>query len=89
MDFKSLASAYSATPASATTSPAALERETGFEPATPALARRCSSTELFPHEAGSLYMRCFQPSTEEQRHLLQSLTAKGGTRTRTPEGTSS
>ena len=31
-----------------------LERETGFEPATLALARRCSTTELFPH-----------PSTEE------------------------
>ena len=26
-----------------------LERETGFEPATLALARRCSTTELFPH----------------------------------------
>src|SRR2546428_3911740 len=25
-----------------------LERETGFEPATLALARRCSTTELFP-----------------------------------------
>ena len=32
-----------------------LERETGFEPATLALARRCSTTELFPRpseEAG-------------------------------------
>ena len=26
-----------------------LERETGFEPATPALARQCSTTELLPH----------------------------------------
>jgi hypothetical protein len=26
-----------------------MERETGFEPATPALARQCSTTELFPH----------------------------------------
>ena len=26
----------------------ALERETGFEPATPTLARLCSTTELFP-----------------------------------------
>ena len=25
-----------------------LERETGFEPATPTLARLCSTTELFP-----------------------------------------
>lgn len=25
-----------------------LERETGFEPATPAMARQCSTTELFP-----------------------------------------
>ena len=25
-----------------------MERETGFEPATPALARQCSTTELFP-----------------------------------------
>lgn len=28
---------------------ARVERETGFEPATLALARRCSTTELFPH----------------------------------------
>jgi hypothetical protein len=27
-----------------------MERKTGFEPATLALARRCSTTELFPHE---------------------------------------
>ena len=26
-----------------------MERETGFEPATLALARQCSTTELFPH----------------------------------------
>src|SRR5262245_7292271 len=26
-----------------------MERETGFEPATPTLARLCSTTELFPH----------------------------------------
>ncbi len=31
-----------------------LERETGFEPATLALARRCSTTELFPLEQQSL-----------------------------------
>ena len=28
-----------------------LERETGFEPATPTLARLCSTTELFPQAA--------------------------------------
>jgi hypothetical protein len=27
---------------------AKMERETGFEPATPTLARLCSTTELFP-----------------------------------------
>ena len=27
-----------------------MERETGFEPATLALARRCSTAELFPQE---------------------------------------
>ena len=27
-----------------------MERETGFEPATLALARQCSTTELFPHK---------------------------------------
>lgn len=26
-----------------------MERETGIEPATPTLARSCSTTELFPH----------------------------------------
>jgi hypothetical protein len=29
-----------------------LERETGFEPATPTLARLCSTTELFPRRSG-------------------------------------
>src|ERR1041385_3931013 len=28
-----------------------MERETGFEPATPTLARLCSTTELFPQTA--------------------------------------
>ena len=27
-----------------------MERKTGFEPATPTLARWCSTTELLPHE---------------------------------------
>ena len=44
-DFKSCASANSATPAYNL----ALERKTGFEPATPTLARWCSTTELLPH----------------------------------------
>ena len=30
-----------------------VERETGFEPATPTLARLCSTTELFPHTSAS------------------------------------
>ena len=29
------------------------ERETGFEPATPTLARSCSTTELFPRKGVS------------------------------------
>jgi hypothetical protein len=29
--------------------PGVMEREKGFEPSTPALARRCSTAELFPH----------------------------------------
>jgi hypothetical protein len=32
-----------------------LERETGFEPATPTLARSCSTTELFPQASAELY----------------------------------
>jgi hypothetical protein len=32
-----------------------MERETGFEPATLALARQCSTAELFPLMLGSLY----------------------------------
>jgi hypothetical protein len=31
-----------------------LERETGLEPATPTLARWCSTTELFPHKRSLL-----------------------------------
>ena len=33
--------------------PTILERETRFELATPALARRCSTAELFPHVHGA------------------------------------
>src|SRR3989338_8254958 len=36
-----------------------MERETGFEPATPTLARLCSTTELFPRE-----IACFTRLTE-------------------------
>ncbi len=35
--------------ATGNTSGLGMERETGFEPATPTLARLCSTTELFPH----------------------------------------
>src|SRR5699024_1064602 len=45
-DFKSCASAISATPAAPNYF---MERKTGFEPATPTLARWCSTTELLPH----------------------------------------
>jgi hypothetical protein len=31
-----------------------MERETGFEPATPTLARSCSTTELFPRPPARL-----------------------------------
>src|SRR5262249_4892065 len=34
-----------------------MERETGFEPATPTLARLCSTTELFPQPAAGLQSR--------------------------------
>ncbi len=71
-DFKSVASACSATPANVEAAPrielgikvlqtsalplgyaATMERETRFELATLALARRCSTTELFPHDGAS------------------------------------
>src|SRR5436190_5338010 len=32
-----------------------MERETGFEPATPTLARSCSTTELFPRHSATWY----------------------------------
>lgn len=43
-----------------------MERETGFEPATLALARRCSTTELFPlewnrEEGGGILLRRREP----------------------------
>jgi hypothetical protein len=35
-----------------------MEREKGFEPSTLALARRCSTTELFPR---GRQLACYQP----------------------------
>src|SRR6185369_4376578 len=41
------------------------EREKGFEPSTLALARRCSTTELFPHETTPA---CYQPPPPGVKH---------------------
>src|SRR6516225_8588382 len=41
------------------------EREKGFEPSTLALARRCSTTELFPH---GLTPACYQPRPPGVKH---------------------
>ena len=35
-----------------------MERETRFELATPALARRCSTAELFPHVCNPGFLSC-------------------------------
>src|SRR5436190_1683926 len=47
-----------------------VERETGFEPATPTLARSCSTTELFPHHRflrqRHILSRCRGPSTSRR-----------------------
>ncbi len=48
-----------------------MERETGFEPATPTLARSCSTPELLPHVI---------------RHDSKLPGTSGRTRTGTPEG---
>ena len=40
-----------------------LERETGLEPATPTLARWCSTTELFPQKGSSLAFFLFTNKT--------------------------
>lgn len=47
-----------------------MERETGFEPATPALARQCSTTELFPQE--------FQNATDPVGVTSKKVTLKRG-----------
>ena len=49
-----------------------MERKTGFEPATLALARRCSTTEPLPHKY-------------KIKHLLSFNGADGGTRTPMPK----
>jgi hypothetical protein len=60
-----------------------LERETGFEPATPTLARSCSTTELFPHASAELYhavprsFRRFSPSQPASRSAAAA--SSGGT----------
>src|SRR5215510_13623108 len=50
-----------------------MERETGFEPATPTLARSCSTTELFPRHSG----RCYHDQLVPARRA--SAAASGGT----------
>lgn len=45
-----------------------MERETGFEPATLALARRCSTTELFPlttKTGGAIVLTRLQPVNDD------------------------
>ncbi len=64
-DFKSPASASSATPALR----GKLERETGLEPATSASARRRSTTELFPH---AIFIIGVPPSTFKTADSPQS-----------------
>jgi hypothetical protein len=46
----------------------ALERETGLEPATPTLARLCSTTELFPPTGSKGYARVRRLSRRVTRH---------------------
>jgi hypothetical protein len=50
-----------------------MERETGFEPATPAMARQCSTTELFPLIGLS---RRAKPSPDSQMVRLGFLLVK-------------
>lgn len=56
-----------------------LERETGFEPATLALARRCSTTELFPlpptEEAG-FYRPCVKTVKPGSRNIVITATLR-------------
>ncbi len=69
-DFKSCASASSATPAH-------LERKTRFELATPTLARWCSTTELLPHVHKIIY---------PGNYVIEINGAGEGSRTPTPCG---
>src|SRR4029453_7961914 len=49
-----------------------LERETGFEPATPTLARLCSTPELFPPSSGvESYRPARVESNRERRRRLE------------------
>ena len=47
-----------------------MERKTGFEPATPTLARWCSTTELFPHIKWLGYLDSNQGMTESKSVAL-------------------
>src|SRR6266849_1277147 len=51
-----------------------LERETGFEPATPTLARSCSTTELFPPDrqrnSGHSITAVAPPTSADAHHAL-------------------
>src|ERR1700756_5096637 len=51
------------------------ERETGFEPATPTLARSCSTTELFPQTSGRIVPRPLGP---RRRRSARRLAHRGG-----------
>ena len=54
-----------------------MEREKGFEPSTLALARRCSTTELFPHvsdnvaEVTRVWRAAIDHATSSSRYAMQ------------------
>ena len=53
-----------------------MERETGFEPATLALARRCSTTELFPPidaKEGRIVLSAEGPVKERVEYFYSTL----------------
>src|SRR5579863_8743709 len=67
-----------------------LERETGLEPATLALARRCSTTELLPHAASLSIPRSWkagQTLAEAAFALLLAAPAPASIRTISPSRT--
>ena len=49
-----------------------MERETGFEPATPTLARVCSTTELFPRNARFIKAAAYRNKGFAQCQLTRS-----------------